>query len=102
MTKELDAELEKISLIMGEEWEVGSVKGGFWRTLFGQTLSLIRTYAYARKHGIEMGDWYGVYLKGEETIVATLGPNPAALRRAQLIVQLHEEDRKALNVRDRF
>lgn len=45
-------------------------------------VSVIRTWLYCRKRGIQTREWWGVYEKGTERPIAKFGNMPDADRRA--------------------
>jgi len=75
-----------------DKYEVGRVTRHPLRFAFLEFLSVVRTWFYCRKHGIQTREWWGVYERGTERPIGKFGNMPGAKERAIAFKKLMEEN----------
>lgn len=54
---------------------------------FRQFIGVMKTWRHCRKHNIQCREWYGIYEKGTENVVAQFGNMPNAENRAKACIK---------------
>jgi hypothetical protein len=65
-----------------------------FHALRAQIMRTIRTWRYAKSVGADPTVWWGVYERGTENCLASVGPLPGARERAIIIAAAIEAERK--------
>jgi hypothetical protein len=69
-------------------YEVGVIRCHPLVMMWKSCVTILRTWRYARRHGMPCRNWYGVYEKGSEVVLVSCGPLPGAHMRASRIVDI--------------
>ena len=77
------------------EYELGRVTAHPLRHACQKFMGVIRTWRYCRKHGVQTREWWGVYEKGTNNVVADFGNMPNAKERAaEFVANAHQGEGK--------
>lgn len=73
------------------EYELGVIRCSPLGYALKQIKSAFRTWWYCRENGYQTNEWYGVYEKGTENVVAQFGNMPDAKKRAASFVKNYKD-----------
>ena len=75
-----------------KKYDLGVVKSHPLKYAIGQFIGTMRTWIFCKRHGLQCNEWWGIYQKGTDNVVASFGNMPNAKKRASIAIKVLDKE----------